>query len=1022
MNLAAWCIKNDRTAFALFALILLAGMMSFVSISRSEDPDFTIRVAVIVTPFPGAAPKRVEELVTDKIEEKIREMPQVKNIQSQSMTGVSVVRVEFQHRYKDMGPIWQKMRNKVDDAAALLPPEAGRPQVNDEYGDVYGILIAVTGSEYSMRELKDVADNARDILKKVKGVGKVERVGVIDERVFVEFSNARLAEFGFTPYQLAAAIDTQNAITPGGDVIDGPERIGIEPTGVITNLDELRNLSLRLPGKDYGVALSDVASISRGYVDPPDTLVRYNGQPAILLGISMVKGGNIMELGERVTTALQTVESETPLGIDLNVFMYQPEHVERAVSDFMMNLLESFGFVFVVMLIFAGWRIGLIAGSLVPMAMLACLALMPMFDVGLQRISIASLIISLGILVDNGVVVSENILVRLVSGQDRYAAVTEAVQELWMPLMAASLTTIFAFLPIPLAQSEVGEYCASIFVVVTLTLGASWLLSLTMVPMLCYRFLKPKVITEHPDSMLMRFYRWILGLALRNKTLFLLFVGVACAVAIWGFQFVPKMFFPPNERPQLLIDFWQPYGTDVMETSRRAALLEEFLLQDPETKSVGSFVGFGGPRWDLTLFLEEQNTSLATMVVNTKTIDGVDGLLERADQHLKRTFPDASYSLKKLMNGPPVGAAVQIRLSGEDIPSLYRIRDRIAALLKERSDITRVWDDWGEWTKKLVLNVDQERGRKAGLSSEDIALSMMTETTGLHASDYREGDTIIPILLRSEQSLRHEPDRLVGLNVYAQNAGAGAWHSVPLLQVADPELVWQPSNIRRRDQTRTITIKADVAAGAFASQVLADVAPQIDAMRSQPDWPTGFFVEYGGEHEKSDESQASINANMPLAMGLLVLTLIAQFNSLRRPIIILLTLPPMICGITAGMLLTNAPFGFMAMLGMISLLGIIVNNAIMLIDRIEILRGQGMSVADAVYLAAQQRVRPILMTTITTVIGMLPLSLQGGEMWRPMANCIISGLSFATVLTLLLCPVLYMVFMGRDTRPVQNAE
>ncbi len=1016
MNLAAWCIKNNRTSIAIFVLIAFAGLMSFFSISRSEDPNFTIRVAVIVTTFPGAAPKRVEELVTDKIEEKVREMPQVKNIQSQSMTGVSVIRVEYQDRYKDMEPIWQKLRNKVDDAAESLPEEAGVPQVNDEYGDVYGILVAVTGQEYSMRELKDAADHARDILKKVKGVGKVERVGEIDERVFVEFSNARLAEFGFTPYQIASAIDMQNAIKPGGDVTAGPERIGIEPTGIFNSIDELKNLSLRLPGKDYGIALSDVATVTRGYADPPETLVRYNGQPAIVLAISMVKGDNIMTLGERVTEALHTVESETPIGINLDILMYQPEHVERAVSDFMMNLLESFGFVVLVMLCFAGLRIGLIAGSLVPMAMLACVAIMPLFDVGLQRISIASLIISLGILVDNGVVVSENILVRLASGQNRYAAVTEAVQELWMPLLAASLTTIFAFLPIPLAQSAVGEYCASIFVVVTITLGASWLLSLTMVPMLCYGFLKPKVIEERTDSRAMRFYQWILSLALRNKTIFLFLVAVACAVAFWGFKFVPKMFFPPNERPQLLVDFWQPYGTDIMEVSRRTGLLEKFLLDDSETQSVGSFIGFGGPRWNLTLNLEEQNTSLTTLVVNTKTTEGVDGLLKRVDNHLRNNFPDASFSLKKLMNGPPVGAAIQIRLSGDDIPSLYKVRDRIVSLLKDRSDITRVWDDWGEWTKKLVLDVNQEQARKAGLSSEDIALSMMTEMTGLHASDYREGDTIIPILLRSDKALRHEPDQIAGLNIYAQNAELGTRKGVPLLQVATPRFVWQPSNIRRRDQTRTITIKADVASNAFASQVLAAVAPQVNAMKEEADWPTGFYVEYGGEHEKSDESQASINANMPLAMGLLILTLIAQFNSLRRPIIILLTLPPMMCGITAGMLATNAPFGFMAMLGMISLLGIIVNNAIMLIDRIELLRGEGQSVSDAVFLAAQQRVRPILMTTITTIIGMLPLSLQGGEMWRPMANCIISGLSFATVLTLLLCPVLYIVFMGRDEK------
>ncbi|CCH50126.1 efflux RND transporter permease subunit [Pseudodesulfovibrio piezophilus] len=1010
MNLAKWCIKNNRTSLVLFVIIALGGIMTFINIPKDEDPDFTIRTALVSTQFPGASPQRVEELVTDKLEEKIRELSGIKVVRSQSMTGVSIIEAEFEDSLKDMEPVWQKLRNKVSDAESSLPDEAYEPVVNDEFGDVFGIVIALTGDGFSYRELKDAADSMRDQLLKIDGVGKVERWGTQAERIFVEFSNSRMAAAGVSPFALAQIIDNQNTIQPSGSSQVGPERIVIEPTGEFKGVDDIYALSIRPAGQKTSVRLADVATITRGFTDPPSTMTRYNGRPGLFLAVSMADGGNITELGERVQKRLGELRQDMFLGMDADVLVFQPDYVNTAISDFMLNLLESFGFVVIVILAFAGFRTGLIAGSLVPMAMLGCICLMPFFDVGLQRISIASLIISLGILVDNGVVVSEAILVRLAAGEERLKAVAGAVSELWMPLLAASLTTIFAFLPIPLAENATGEFCFSLFVVVSLALLCSWGMSMSMVPMMCYYILKPKLKVETYMGRLYRWYRSFLLLCLRNRTVFLAGVLLCCGVAVWGFKYVPKMFFPPNERAQFTIDFWQPYGTDITTTNKRVTRLEKFLLADKDIDSVGVFVGHGGPRWYLPLNLEQQNSNLATFVINTKSVESVDPLISRTRKELEEAFPDADYSLNKLMNGPPVGAPLQVRISGPDMKTLYALRDKVVALVEKQPGITRVWDDWGQWTKKMLVKIDQEKARKAGLTSFDVAVSLQTSMSGLQASEYRDGDTSIPILLRNNEGVRDHLDKVGSLNVYSYDSGK----SVPLSQVAETKLDWQPSDIRRRDQTRTMTVKANVGEGYYALTILGSIRPQIDELMKQGDWPIGYTVEYGGEFEKSVESQEAINANMPLAMGLLVLVLVFQFNSLRRPLIILLTLPPMMVGITAGMLATNAPFGFMPMLGMISLLGIIVNNAIMLIDRIEIQRSRGMDLANSIVISAMERARPIIMTATTTIIGMIPLSLQGGEMWRPMANLIMSGLAFATILTLVLCPVLYSLFFRQS--------
>ncbi|KAF1074835.1 efflux RND transporter permease subunit [Halodesulfovibrio sp. MK-HDV] len=1005
MSITEWSLRNNVTSLAIFILIAVAGVITLATIPRQEDPDFVVRTAVVTTQFPGASPQKVEELVTDKLEEKIREMGEVDYVESQSFTGLSIIEVNIYESIRDVAPAWQKLRNKVDDTIPLLPPEASVPYVNDEFGDVFGFLIALTSDGYTYREMKDEIDIIRNKILRFQKVSKVELWGEQEERIFIEFSNARFAELGVSPFALASVIQSQNIIKPSGQVYDDPERINIRSTGEFLDVDDIRQLSLRFPGGKESVALSDLTDIKRGFVDPPTTMVQYNGKPAILLAVSMKVGNNIIQLGKELTTLVENVNEELPAGLDLEMAIYTPEYVQTSIFDFLINLAQAFVFVILVMLLFAGIRVGLICGTLVPMAMLTALIFMPLFDVMLERISIAAMIIALGILVDNGVVVSESILVKLGAGQDRKQAVISTAKELSFPLLAASLTTVFAFLPIPLAPSSAGEYCVSLFVVITLTLAASWLLSMTMVPMMCFYLLKPQPSVETFSSKIYNAYRKLLMLALKNRFIALAIVFGLFGAALTGFKSVPNIFFPPNERGQFMIDFWQPYGTDIRATERRYEKLEKFLMKQKEFKSVLTFVGTGGPRWYLPLDLEQQNENLATLIINIDSFDHLESFMDKTEHEIIENFPDTRFRLKEMMLGPPAGASIELRVAGDSIEELYDLREKIGEILKNTSGVTVVWDDWGEWTKEFVIEVNQDRARRAGLSSQDIAMSMQMQMSELPVSEFRDGDTVIPIVLRSDDDYRDQADKIPGMNVYSYTEKL----SVPLAQVANAHFIWQPSNVRRRDEVRTMTVMADVV-GRYASDALQEIKPKLDKLVESDQWPLNYTLEVGGEDEESRKAQAALMANMPLAMGLLIIVLVTQFNSIRKPIIILLTLPPMMIGVAPGMLLTGQPFGFMPLLGLISLLGIIVNNAIMLIDRIDVLEKSGVDIRNALVLSGLQRSRPIIMTTITTIVGLVPLIVSGGGMWRPMAVLMVSGLTVASGLTLVLCPVLYSTF------------
>ena len=1013
MNSARFSLKYNRTTLVLYAVLLVLGLSTYFNIGRLEYPEFTIRNAQILTSYPGRTALQVEQEVTEPLEQAVRQMEEVKEVRSTSRTGFSIISVELEEHLFDLEPIWQRLRNKV--AATTLPDGARVPQVDDEFGDVFPYIYALAGDGFSARELHDYAEDIRDEVLAMDGVAKVEFHGVREERIYIEYSSSEVSARNVSPLSLASSLENQNAVASSGSVTVGEERVEVATRGEFESLDELKEFRLTIPGQESSVLLSDFADVRRDYEDPVRSIAHYNGERVICLAISMVKGDIVTEVGERVDQRLRQIEEGLPLGLEIEPIFYQPQYVAASIRDFVVNLGQAFAFVALVMLFFAGWRIALVVATLVPSAVLICFAFMPALSVQLEMMSIAALIIALGLLVDNAVVVSEQILVRLGRGADRSAAAIEAVGSLTLPLLAASCTTVAAFSPIALAPGATSEFTYSLFAVVSLTLLASWVLSISVIPLFCYYFLKPLKRDTFVGRSLDRglpLYERTLRFALHHRAAFLLAILLLTGVAGWGFRFVPTIFFPPNERGQFIVDFELPLGRDIAVTEERVLAFERWLqaTYPDEIRSVSSWIGNGGPRWYLSLSPEPANPNYAFLSVLTHTSDpeAIRRITEEIATHACVAFPDARVAPKALENGPPVGDPIQVRLYGRDLRTIYECRDRIAAAMREVDGVVEIRDDWGPWIKQLSVDPDTIRSGRLGLSTSDIATSLALQYRGVDVSSFREGDKSIPIVLRPYADYRERPERIREAPIIGLTGT-----TTPLGQVADVSLVSLPGAILRRDTLRTMTIKAQVR-GRFASGALAELRPRLTELLSRTDWPQDYTIQYGGEQEESAEAQGKIGSVFPISFAILSLILIAQFNSIRRYLIVILTLPPMLCGITPGLLVTGSSFGFMTLLGIIALMGIIVNNAILLIDEIDHQLAGGKEQRSAIIEAAKSRLRPILMTTVTTIIGLLPLAVSGGGMWSSMANAMMFGLGFATVLTLVLCPVLFDVFFRRQ--------
>jgi multidrug efflux pump subunit AcrB len=994
LSITEFALGRSHFVAVSVAALVLVGISLYVGFPSQEDPDFTIREAVITTRFPGMSPERIEDLVTRPVEEEIRRIPEVKHIISSSRSGTSVVHVEVYDRYVDLDPIWRDLRNRMGDLAPRLPAGTQGPFVNDDFGRVAVATIAVTGDGFSLAELRETAKALRQELYVVPGTSQVDLFGVQDERVYLEVSPARLTEFGVGPAHIFQSLVSQNVILPGGRVtVEGHEFL-VEPTGNFESVDEIGEVPISLP--DGGFAyLRDVASIERAYVDPPESPVYYNGEPAIALGVSMVVGENIVEYGERLRQRVSRFESSLPVGYRLSFATFQPARVERSIEDFTGNLYQTISVVLLVVVLFLGLRTGLIVGLIVPLTILAAFVFMSLWEIPLHTVSIAALIISLGLLVDNGIVMAEDVRTRIQAGIPRREAAVGAGRELAMPLL--------------LAQNSAGEYTRSLSQVVMITLLCSWFLAFYATPLFCYWFVRERGSTDGDEDSLYvggvytTYRRWLHRI-LRRRALFLAVMLAAFVASLALFRLVTMEFFPSSTRREYLAYLDLAAGASIRHTASEAERFAAWLVDpdaNPEIEDHIAYVGSGGPRFVLGFSPPDPAAHRALFVVNVRDGADMDAVQARARQHLAAYFPEVSARVNKLGIGPSEPGLVEVRVSGRDRDRLTEIASRIKDGFHSVPGVINVRDDWENRTRKVLVMVNQARALRSGLSSQDIASSLAGAFDGDEISAYREEDRSIPIVVRSRERDSTALDGLRTMPIYSE----ARQMAVPLLQIADFDIVWEYGSIQRRNLERTVTVSARHPVRT-ARELAEALQPALDAL----ELPAGYQLEQGGEIEASEEANSALFSSVPLCAAAIAMLLVWQFNSVRRPLIILMTIPLSLIGAVVGLVLTQAPFGFMATLGLLSLAGIIINNAIVLIDRIDLEIGRGVEPYEAVVGAALKRLRPILMTTLTTVFGLLPLMLFGGPLWFGMAVVIAAGLAGGTVLTLGVVPVLYSLF------------
>ncbi|MBF0453415.1 MAG: efflux RND transporter permease subunit [Magnetococcales bacterium] len=1023
MNLSEIAFEYRRFVFLLLTILLIYGAVSYFTLPAREDPEITIREALVVTRFPGLNPERVEQLITKKLEEVIRKIPEVEEIRSSSTTGRSVIHVEIQDRFFHLDAIWQNLRNKVNGVQSLLPEGTTPSQVNDEFGDVAVITLALSGEDFDMAALYQMSKHIRDVLYGVAGTKKIDVLGVQEERVFLEFSNAKLAQLGFSPMQLVSILQNQNIIRPGGQVDTGARSFVVEPSGNYQSIEDIGNTLISLPGSPDVVALSDLVDIHLDYIDPPHQPSYFNGKPAIIFAISMLSSYNVLEYAPRMQVAIDQLAQTLPVGFHLDVATWQASQVARTVYGVSLSVGQTLLIVLLVVILFLGVRTGIIVGSIIPFVMLTTLAFMQFFAIPLERMSLATLIIALGLLVDNGIVVAEDFKRRLEEGESRKKALKECGGELSVPLLISTLTTILVFLPLMLADHVAGEYTRSISLVILISLLVSWVLAIFCTPTLCYYFLKVDLSASKQKRGIIekvhQGYRLFLHWALRYRRLFLSLMLVLLIGSAKLMGLVPKQFFPDSDRTQILIYVELPSDTSSRTTDRRMQDLFAWLKEPgrfPHIDSFSGYAGYGGPRFVLSLAPGDPSDNTGFIVANINETQNMQPTLDALREGFPQAFPDLFIRASRMFLGPSDSSKLEIQVKGPDADVIYGKAQEIAALFRTIPGTIDIRLNWENRITKVLVKVDQQRARRSGITSDDVATSMQAYFSGVEITEFRQGDTIIPIIIRAAAAERFNLDRIRTMSVYSSARGT----NVPLFQIADFEPVNQYARIDRENMFRTVTIEAK-----NLQMTAEDLKQVLDGMLApvEADLPLNHAIEYDGVIADSASAQKALSANVPVVLGMIVLLLVLQFNSFRRPLIIILTIPLSLIGAVLGLWVTGSYFGFMATLGLYSLAGIIINNAIVLIDRIDLERQGGKEGYEAIIHAASLRLRPITMTTITTILGLLPLILSQDALFYGMSNAMAFGLGVGTLLTLGVVPVLYAIlFKIKSPAPSPSSE
>ncbi|EGR3112576.1 efflux RND transporter permease subunit VmeI [Vibrio parahaemolyticus] len=1011
-GIAAYFIRNRVISWMVSLIFLIGGIAAFFGLGRLEDPAFTIKDAMVVTSYPGATPQQVEEEVTYPLEKAIQQLTYVDEVNSISNRGLSQITVTMKNNYgpDDLPQIWDELRRKVNDLKVTLPPGVNEPQVIDDFGDVYGILLAVTGDGYSYKELLDYVDYLRRELELVDGVSKVSVSGQQQEQVFIEVSMKKLSSIGLSPNTVFNLLSTQNIVSDAGAIRIGDEYIRIQPTGEFQSVDELGDLLITESGAQGLIFLKDVAEIKRGYVEVPSNIINFNGSLALNVGVSFAQGVNVVEVGKAFDRRLAELKYQQPVGVEISEIYSQPKEVDKSVSGFVISLAQAVGIVIIVLLFFMGLRSGLLIGLILLLTVLGTFIFMKYLAIDLQRISLGALVIALGMLVDNAIVVVEGILIGTQKGRTRLQAATDIVTQTKWPLLGATVIAVTAFAPIGLSEDSTGEYCGTLFTVLLISLMLSWFTAISLTPFFADIFFKGQKIKQGEgeendpyNGIIFVAYKKFLEFCMRRAWLTVVVLIVGLGASVYGFTLVKQSFFPSSTTPIFQLDVWLPEGTDIRATNDKLKELESWLAEQEHVDHITTTAGKGLQRFMLTYAPEKSYAAYGEITTRVDNYEALAPLMARFRDHLKANYPEINYKLKQIELGPGGGAKIEARIIGSDPTELRTIAAQVMDIMYADPGATNIRHDWRERTQVLEPQFNESQARRYGITKSDVDDFLSMSFSGMTIGLYRDGTTLMPIVARLPEDERIDIRNIEGMKIWSPAQS----EFIPLQQVTmGYDMRWEDPIIVRKNRKRMLTVMADpdILGEETASTLQKRLQPQIEAIQMPP----GYSLEWGGEYESSGDAQESLFTTMPMGYLFMFLITVFLFNSIKEPLIVWLTVPLALIGVTTGLLALNTPFGFMALLGFLSLSGMVLKNGIVLLDQIEIEMKSGKEAYDAVVDAAVSRVRPVCMAAITTILGMIPL--LPDIFFKPMAVTIMFGLGFATILTLIVVPVLYRLF------------
>ncbi|MGO7040905.1 efflux RND transporter permease subunit [Rhizobium acaciae] len=1002
-NLSDWALEHRSLVWYFMIVFILAGAFSYVKLGREEDPNFTIKTMVITAQWPGASAEEVTRQVTDRIEKKLQELESLDYTKSETVAGQTTVFVELlpTTKAKDVAPTWLRIRNMIADIKGDFPTGVVGPFFNDRFGDVFGNIYAFTSDGLTQRQLRDLVESARSEVLTVPNVGKVDVVGAQDEAIYLEFSTRQIAALGIDQQSVIQTLQAQNAVTQSGFVDAGPERIALRVSGQFTSEDSLRSINLRV--NDRFFPLTDVATIKRGYVDPPSALFRFNGQPAIGLAIGMKQGANLLEFGEGLDAQMKRVVADLPIGVDVHRVSDQPAVVDEAVSGFTRALFEAIVIVLIISFISLGLRAGMVVAISIPLVLAITFVVMEYSGISLQRISLGALIIALGLLVDDAMIAVEMMVARLEAGDDLRKAATHVYTSTAFPMLTGTLVTVAGFIPVGLNNSAAGEFTFTLFVVIAVSLIVSWVVAVLFTPLLGVTIL-PKTMKSHHEKKgrFASVFSRLLGLAMRWRWVTIILTVGVFGLSIGGMGLVQQQFFPSSDRTELIIDWNLPHNSSIAETNRQMARFEKEMLADnKDIDHWTTYVGQGAPRFILSFDVQTPNVSFGQTIIVTKGLDVRDKVRTELQDYLTKTFPGTDAFVKLLDIGPPVGKPVQYRVSGPDIQKVRDLSQKFAGVIGSHPLLANMVLDWNEPSRVVKVDVLQDKARQLGVSSEDIATALNGIVEGSTATQVRDDIYLVNVIGRARASERDSIQTLQNLQLSTSNGKV-----VPLSAVANFRYELEQPTIWRRDRQPTITVKAAVVGPTQPATVVDQLKPKVEEF--QKNLPVGYKVEVGGAVESSADSQGPIVAVAPLMLFAMATILMIQLQSFSRLFLVFAVAPTALIGVVAALLLSNAPMGFVAILGVLALIGILIRNSVILVVQIEHLRSEGIAPWQAVIEATEHRMRPIMLTAAAATLALIPISRE--IFWGPMAYAMMGGIVVGTALTLLFLPALYVAW------------